>query len=147
MNTNILIGRISSDVELRQTKDGKSVTSFYLAVRRPYTNDITDFFTIVAREKKAEFMSRNFKKGDPIGIRGYLTTRTWTDNQGLKRYATEIVMDEVSFMQSVSKDEKPSFFIPGTTAPMPQGVQQQMPMTYGSDPVLEWIPNDERLPF
>ena len=146
MNTTILIGRISSEIELRQTKDGKSVTSFSLAVKRPYTNDTTDFFTIVAWEKKAEFMARSFKKGEPAGIRGYLTTRTWTDERGLKRYATEIVMDEVSFMQSTSKDDKPAFFTPGMTAPMPQGVQQQMPMAYGGAQ-YEDIPNDGSLPF
>lgn len=146
MNSIILIGRFSSDIELRQTREGKSVTSFSLAVKRPYTNDTTDFFTIVAWDKKAEFMSRNFKKGDPVGIRGYLTTRSWTDNQGVKRYATEIMMDEVSFMQSASNDSKPSFFIPDTAAPMPQGTQQQMPMAYGGA-VLEEIPTDEHLPF
>ncbi len=146
MNTIILIGRFSSEIELRQTKEGKSVTSFSLAVKRPYTNDTTDFFTVVAWEKKAEFMSRNFKKGDPVGIRGYLTTRTWTDNQGQKRYVTEIVMDEVSFMQSASKDDKPAFFIPGITAQMPQGVQQQMPMAF-SAPQFEDISNDVSLPF
>lgn len=146
MNTIILIGRFSSEIELKQTRDGKSVTSFSLAVKRPYTSDITDFFTIVAWEKKAEFMYRHFKKGDPVGIRGYLTTRTWTDNQGRKRYETEITMDEVSFMQSASKDDRPAFFTPGTTSPMPQGEQQQMPMAYGGMQ-LEEIPTDERLPF
>ena len=145
MNTTILIGRISSEIELRQTKEGKSVTSFSLAVKRPYTSETTDFFTIVAWEKKAEFMSRSFKKGEPVGIRGYLTTRTWTDEHGLKRYATEIMMDEVSFMQSASKDDKPAFFTPGMAAPMPQGVQQQMPMVYGTP--FEDIPNDGSLPF
>lgn len=146
MNTIILIGRFSSEIELRQTKDGKSVTSFSLAVKRPYTNDTTDFFTVVAWEKKAEFMSRNFKKGDPVAIRGYLTTRTWTDDRGLKRYATEIMMDEVSFMQSTSKDDRPEFFTPGVAAPMPSATQQQMPMAYGGAQ-YEDIPNDGSLPF
>lgn len=146
MNTTILIGRFSSDLELKQTREGKSVTSFSLAVKRPYTSDVTDFFTIVAWEKKAEFICKSFKKGDPVGIRGYLATRTWTDNQGIKRYATEVVLDEVSFMQSASKDEKPTFFAPGAAASMPQGTQQQMPMAYGG-PRLEEIPTDELLPF
>lgn len=146
MNSTILIGRISSEIELKQTRDGKSVTSFSLAVKRPYSAETTDFFTIVAWEKKAEFMSRTFKKGAPVGIRGYLTTRTWTDNHGLKHYTTEIIMDEVSFMQSTSKDDKPSFFMPGVADPMPQAVQQQLPMAFGGAH-LEEIPGDEKLPF
>ena len=100
MNTIILLGRTTSAIELKQTQAGKSVASFSLAVKRPFTKDTTDFHTVVAWDKQAELISKYVKKGDQICIRGYLTTRTWNDNQGNKRYATEVVADEVSFVGS-----------------------------------------------
>ena len=59
-----------------------------------------DFFTIVTWRNTAEFVSRSFRKGRPILVCGQLQNRTWTDSQGVKRYATEIVADEVDFVDS-----------------------------------------------
>ena len=98
MNSIILLGRTTNMVELKQTQAGKSVASFSLAVKRPFTKDTTDFHTVVCWDKQAELISKYVNKGDQVCIRGYLTTRTWTDNQGQKRYATEVVADEVSFV-------------------------------------------------
>ena len=135
MNSIILLGRATSSIELKQTQAGKSVASFSLAVKRPFTKDTTDFHTIVVWDKQAELISKYVNKGDQVCIRGYLTTRTWTDNNGQKRYATEVVADEVSFVgnKESSAEANP---------------QANIPSAYtGNSQNLEEIPQDESLPF
>ena len=105
MNSIVLLGRTTSDIELKQTQGGKSVVSFTLAVKRPMAKDITDFFTITAWDKQAELLSRYVGKGEQICIRGCLTTRSWTDKQGNKRIATEVVANEVNFCESKNNPE------------------------------------------
>ena len=138
MNSIVLLGRATSSIELKQTQAGKSVVSFSLAVKRPFTKDTTDFHTVVCWDKQAELISRYIKKGDQVCIRGYLTTRTWTDNQGQKRYATEVVADEVSFVannsSNESKPQQPSTYTPSAYT----GTNNQN---------FEEIPNDGTLPF
>ena len=114
MNSIILLGRTTSSIELKQTQAGKSVASFSLAVKRPFTKDTTDFHTIVAWDKQAELISKYVNKGDQVCIRGYLTTRTWTDNQGNKRYATDVVADEVSLVgnKESNTESKPQPYVP-----------------------------------
>ena len=104
MNSIILLGRTTSAIELKQTQAGKSVANFSLAVKRPFTKDTTDFHSVVCWDKQAELISKYVNKGDQVCIRGYLTTRTWTDTQGNKRYATEVVADEVSFVGNSSSN-------------------------------------------
>ena len=137
MNSIILLGRTTSAIELKQTQAGKSVASFSLAVKRPFTKDTTDFHTIVAWDKQAELLGRYVKKGDQICIRGYLTTRTWNDNQGNKRYDTEVIADEVSFVGSKEAGAK-------NDAP----TQSYTPSAYTSNSQnFEEIPHDGSLPF
>ena len=100
-NKVILIGNVCSDPELKQSQSGISVCSFSIAVNRKYNkdgNNEVDFFTIVAWRQQAEFVCKYFKKGKPILVCGQLQTRTWTDKQGNKRTAVEVVADEVSFV-------------------------------------------------
>lgn len=100
-NKVILIGNMTSDPELKQSTSGVSVCSFSIAVNRKYNkdgNNECDFITIVAWRQQAEFVSKYFKKGKPILVCGQLQTRSWTDKQGNKRIATEVVADEVSFV-------------------------------------------------
>ncbi len=99
-NKVILIGNMTADPELKQTASGVSVCSFSIAINRRFAKEgeqNVDFINIVAWRQQAEFVSRYFKKGKAILICGQLQTRTWTDNQGNKRYATEVVADEVAF--------------------------------------------------
>lgn len=105
MNNIVLLGRTTSAIELKQTQAGKAVVSFSLAVKRPYTKDTTDFFTVVAWDKQAELLSKYVGKGEQICVRGHLTTRTWEDQNGNKRYATEVVASEVSFCESKKNSE------------------------------------------
>ena len=146
-NKVILIGNMTADPELKQTASGLSVCSFTIAINRRFSKgeqgqQTVDFINIVTWRQQAEFVSRYFKKGNPILICGQLQTRTWNDNQGQKRYATEVVADEVSFVASAAQ-----------TAGAP-GAASYTPDAYGapafsSTPSAEFeeIPNDGDLPF
>lgn len=107
-NKVILMGRLTADPELKQTQSGTAVTSFSLAVDRKYNKDEEkkcDFITIVAWKQTAEFICKYFKKGSAILLCGELQTRSWKDNQGNTRYATEVVANEVSFCEGKNNSE------------------------------------------
>ena len=102
LNKVILIGHMTANPELKQSTSGVSVCSFSIGVSRRYTKgeqQQTDFITIVAWRQQAEFVCKYFKKGQAICVCGSLQTRSWTDNRNNKRYATEVVADEVSFVE------------------------------------------------
>ena len=146
-NKVILIGNMTADPELKQTQGGLSVSSFSIAVNRRFKNEgqqDCDFINIVAWRQQAEFVTRYFKKGQPILICGQLQTRTWTDNQGQKRFATEVVADEVAFVgNNLSTTEaKPQ-------QPSSNGNYGYMPSAYSgvNNQNFEEIPNDGDLPF
>lgn len=107
LNKVILKGRLTSDPELKQSSSGVAVTSFNIAVDRRYKQGEekqTDFFTIVAWRQTAEFICKYFAKGQAILVCGELQNRSWQDQQGNKRYATEVVASEVDFCES-KRDE------------------------------------------
>lgn len=134
-NKVILLGRLTADPELKQTQSGTSVTSFTVAVDRKYTageEKQADFITVIAWRQTAEFVCRHFKKGSAILIEGELQTRSWTDKQGAKRYATEVVASEVSFCEAKRDHE----------ASDPSAKQN------ASESVFEDVePSEDRLPF
>lgn len=108
LNKVILIGRLTADPELKQTGSGVAVTSFSIAVDRKYTNGTekkADFITVVAWRQTAEFICKYFRKGSAIIVLGELQTRSWTDSDGKKRTATEVVASEVSFAESKKNTE------------------------------------------
>ena len=101
-NKVILGGRLTATPELKATQSGASVCSFSIAVNRKYQKDgaqETDFINCVAWRQTAEFITRYFKKGSSICVVGAIQNRSWEDN-GQKRYATDIVVDEVMFVDS-----------------------------------------------
>ena len=107
LNKVVLAGRLTSDPELKQTTSGISVVSVSLAInRRRARSDQadaqqqTDFINLVAWRQTAEFISKYFKKGSALCVTGSIQTRTWTDQQEQKRYATEVVVDEAMFVDS-----------------------------------------------
>lgn len=103
MNKVELLGRLTKDPEVRFTPSNNTmVVSFSVAVNRRFKNDgeqEADFINCIAWKKTAEFISKYFKKGAPICICGRIQTRSWDDN-GQKRYATEVVVEEVDFAGS-----------------------------------------------
>ena len=148
-NKVILVGNITADPELKQTTSGTSVCNFTLAYnRRPSkgadaSQQNVDFFNIVSFGQTAEFVSRYFKKGNPILVCGQLQTRSWTDNQGQKRYATEVVADEVSFVASAAQTG--SMGGQGGSAYTPEAYST--PAASAGPAMFEEIPNDGELPF
>ena len=98
-NKVILGGRMTADPELKQTSNGTPVCSFSIAVNKKNKQE-TDFFNCIAWRGQAELISRYFRKGSSIFITGILQTRSWTDQNGQKRYATDVVVEEVSFVDS-----------------------------------------------
>lgn len=101
LNKVILAGRLTADVELKQTPSGVSVCSFTLAINRKFSangQQQTDFIQCQAWRQTAEFISKYFKKGSALCISGSIQVRSWTDNNNQKRYSTEVVADEAMFV-------------------------------------------------
>lgn len=148
-NKVILMGRLTADPELKQTATGVAVTSFSLAVDRKYNKGEEkqcDFVTIVAWKQTAEFICRYFKKGQAMLVCGELQTRTWTDQNGNKRHATEVLASEATFCESKKETE-------GYSSPTAHNASQSkfeppayMPDSY-KQPKFEDIHSDEGLPF
>ena len=102
-NLVVLTGRLTADPELKTTQSGISVTSFSVAVNRPYRTgeeQQTDFINVVAWRKTAEFIAKYFKKGNMIGIEGSIQTRKYTDKNGNNRTAFEVVVNNDQFVES-----------------------------------------------
>ncbi|MBQ3970460.1 MAG: single-stranded DNA-binding protein [Clostridia bacterium] len=101
MNVVTLMGRLTADPELRTTTSGLSVCRFTVAVDRNYakagTERQADFINCVAWRQTAEFVSRYFVKGQLIALDGSIQTGSYTDNNGNKRYTTEVVANNVHF--------------------------------------------------
>ena len=148
----ILGGRLTADPELKQTPSGVAVVSFGLAVNRRYQSRSADgapaqaqvdFITIVAWRQTAEFISRYFRKGSAICIVGSIQTRTWQDQQGQKRYATEVVADEAMFVDSKNESGNAS-------AGGQYGADSYNAPSYSSPagaPNFEELKTDDDLPF
>ena len=119
MNTVVLLGRTTAQLELKQTQSGKSVVSFSLAVKRPFTKDITDFYNVTVWDKQAELLCRYVGKGQQVCIRGHLTNSSWTDQNGQKHYRTDIVADEVMFVDSKNDSGASASTTTTTNAPAP----------------------------
>lgn len=103
LNRVTLMGRLVADPELRSTASNLSVCSFRIAVDRDYKKGDqkeTDFIDIVAWRSTAEFVANYFNKGRMIAVDGRLQIRPWEDKDGNKRFATEVVADNVYFGDS-----------------------------------------------
>ena len=102
MNVAILTGRLTKDVELKATANNVSVTSFTVAVDRKYKREgenNTDFISVVAYGKTAEFIANYFKKGQKIEVTGRMQTRTY-EKDGVRHYVTEVIAETVDFGES-----------------------------------------------
>lgn len=97
LNVITIQGRLCADPDLRSTQAGKKVASFTLAVDRDFQKDEADFIACVAWEKKAEFVDQYFTKGQMALVTGRLQIRQWTDKEGGKRTAAEVVANEIHF--------------------------------------------------
>ena len=113
MNTVILIGRLTKDPELRYIPNsGKAVANFDIAVDRPFSKEKeTDFFKVQVWGKMAENCANYLAKGSQAGIRGRIQNRRYEVN-GQKRYATEIIAEEVQFLGTKGEKKEYSAFKP-----------------------------------
>ena len=154
LNKVILGGRMVADPELKQTTAGVPVVSFRIAVNRRFQTKAVDgqgqpqadFLDIVAWRQQAEFVARYFRKGSSICIVGSIQTRSWTDQQGQKRYTTEIIADEINFVDS--KGEGGSYGGAPTSQYTPDSYSAPAYSSgAASTPKFEEISGDEDLPF
>lgn len=147
LNKVVLCGRLTADPELKQTPNGISVVSFTIAVNRRFQskNDTqasqqADFINVVAWRSTAEFISRYFRKGSAICVTGSIQTRTWNDQQGQKRYATEVVIDEAMFVDSKGEGSSGAYTPDAYSAP-------SFSSNGGVSSSFEEVKTDDDLPF
>ena len=150
LNKVILCGRLCAEPELKQTPSGVSVLSFSLAVNRRFQSkgndgqqsNQADFISVVAWRQTADFIARYFHKGSALCVTGSLQTRTWQDQNGQKRYATEVVVDEAMFVDSKNESGAGQTYTPDAYA-APSFSSQGGSMA----PKFEEIKADDDLPF
>lgn len=113
LNKVMLIGNLTRDPEIRTTPTGQNVASFSVATSRKWTDkkdgqqkEQTEFHNLVAWRKLADIIGQYVKKGSKVYVEGYLQTRSWEDQQGVKKYRTEIVVDNLIMLDR--KGDNPS---------------------------------------
>ena len=142
-NKIMLGGRLTAKPEMRQTLGGIPVCSFTMAVnRRARAGEqaVADFFNVTAWRATAELVSKYFTKGSSILVVGTLQNRSWTDQNGQKRFATDVIADEVSFVDSRGE----------STAAQADQAGAYVPAAYtapAAAPSFEDAGKDEDLPF
>ena len=104
MNKAILLGRLTKDVELKQTPNGVSVARFTIAVNRRFDKETADFISCVAWRNTAEFVAKYFSKGSSIAVVGSLQTGSY-EKDGQKVYTTDVNVDEAYFAGSKASSE------------------------------------------
>ena len=116
MNRVVLIGRLTRDPELRYTQSGKAFATFTLAVDRRFRRQAeqngqptADFIPCVAWDKLAEIIGNNLTKGRRVGVEGRLQTRTYDAQDGSKRSAFDVVLDELEFLDPKSGGQQGGF--------------------------------------
>lgn len=153
-NRVILAGRITKDIEKKTTQSGVSVCTFSVAVNRKGKQgeeQQVDFHNCTAWRQTADFVATYFRKGSSILVEGALQNRSWEDQNGQKRYATEIVVDNVYFVDA--KNETPGQNTTGT-AYSPTGqtnavqANTYIPQDYVAPQApTEVLGDEEELPF
>lgn len=156
MNKVFLIGRLTRDPELRYTSSNLPVATFSLAVNRNFTSQSgereADFINIVVWRKQAENVKNYLSQGSQVAIDGRLQTRTYDGEDGKKRYITEVIADNVQFLDS--KGNRDSLAQNSSVADVtPSSFSQDMDSTTDvkSDPFADFGAsieiNDDELPF
>lgn len=129
LNKALLIGRLGKDPEVRYTKAGGAVANFSVATTSTWKDgqgqkqEATEWHDIVAWGQKADFANDYLKKGMLIYVEGRLQTTDWTDKENVKRYKTEIVANDIKFMEKRSDAQEAT----NTAPPMTADAQSQYP--------------------
>jgi len=144
MNKAILMGRLTRDPEMRMTQSQVPVCTFTLAVDRRFKSASgekqADFIPVVAWRQQAEFAGKYFRKGSRMLVVGSIQTRNWDDAEGKRHYATEVVADEIQFVDTKPRE--------GGYDAAPAGNGSQAPSAQGpSDGFFPAPDDDTALPF
>jgi single-strand DNA-binding protein len=111
LNKVMIIGNLGRDPEMRYTPSGQAVTQFTVAVNRNYRGpdgawqEETEWFRVVAWAQLGERAAENLRKGMKVYVEGRLQTRQWEDQQGQKRYTTELIASQVTNLDRRPRDE------------------------------------------
>ena len=140
MNKVILIGRLTRDPDVRYTDGGTSIARFSIAVDRKFKSQgqpEADFPNIVAFGKTAEFVEKYFSQGNRIGLVGRIQTGSYTNNDGAKVYTTDVVAEEVEFVESKAASGDTGYQQTSRPAPsqaigdgfmnIPEGLDEELP--------------------
>lgn len=149
INNAVLVGRVTKDIELKQTQADKSVTQFVLAVNRQFKNANgereADFINIVAWGKTAELLAQYAHKGSQIGVVGRIQTRNYENQQGQRVYVTEVVAESMTLLDSKGNNQNQQ------AQPQTQQSQNQTPnFSRNADPFsggASMTLSDDNLPF
>lgn len=159
LNHVVIMGRLVADPELRTTPGGVTVATVRLAVDRDFKNKQTgeretDFINVVAWRQTAEFMSRYFAKGRMAVVEGRLQIRPYTDRDGNKRTAAEVVAENVYFGDSRRDGDGGNYAPSAYSAPAPRATGYEAPRSMGYEPPMadddqfaELAEDDGDLPF
>ena len=148
MNKAILIGRLTKDPELRYTNSNRAVCQFTVAIDRPFTNQSTgqreaDFINVVSWDKTAENVGKYMTKGRLIAVEGRIQTRNYDNNEGKKVYVTEVVANNVQFLESKNSSNNNTSF-----DDIPEPPQEKTPYDFADNPSNEEeTMNTEKDPF
>ena len=132
LNKVLLIGNVGKDPEIRHLESGASVASFSLATTERYrdkngeSKEITEWHNIVAWRQLADLASNYIKKGTQIYVEGRIRTRSWDDQNGAKRYTTEIMADVIQLLGRKADNPAGDGYAPAP-APAPAYAQPQAP--------------------
>ena len=141
MNKVFLIGNLTRDPELTETASGVAVCHFAIAVNRNYASQDgerqTDFFNCTAWRGQAETIARYTKKGNKVAVSGSVQLRNYEDNQGVKRTAVDIIVQDIEFLTPKSSDG----FDDGFDAPRASAAPAK------KKPVLQAMEGDDDIPF
>ncbi|MGI6329544.1 MAG: single-stranded DNA-binding protein [Bacilli bacterium] len=110
MNKVFLIGRLTKDPELRYLNDNTAVVNFTIAINRLFTNQSgereADFINVVAWRRQAENIKKYLNKGSLLAVDGRIQTRNYENKEGVRVYVTEVVADNVQFLESKAQREQ-----------------------------------------
>lgn len=140
INNVALCGRITKDIELRQTNNGKSFTRFSVAVERENfdrsAEKVSDFINVTAWEKTAEFVGKYFAKGSAIYVEGSIQTGSYVNKNGVTVYTTDVLARKVKFAESkpnsnspAARNEQPNYYQPQVQQPQNNNYQNNYPQT------------------
>ena len=140
MNKVFLIGNLTRDPELRETPSGVAMCRFAIAVSRPYSSQDgerqTDFFECTAWRGLAETIARFTKKGNKVAIVGHIQIRNYEDNQGAKRTAVDVIVQDCEFLTPKAGSEG---FDDVSEAPRASAPKKK--------PALQAMDDDSDIPF